>query len=53
MRSMQQQLGFLGTILAIAFRHSETKKIMCRGGRSRDLPDIDAIVAYLTITIRA
>ena len=41
MRSMQQQLGVLGTISAFAFRHRETKKNLCRGGRSQDLPDTD------------
>ena len=37
MRSMWWQLGVLGTILAFAFRHRETKKNLCRGGRSQDL----------------
>ena len=41
MRGMQQQLGNLGTISALACRHRETKKNLCRGGRSRDLPDTD------------
>ena len=41
MRSMQQQLGVLGTISAFAFKHRETKKNLCRGGRSQDLPDTD------------
>jgi len=39
MRSMKKQLGVLGTISAFAFRHSETKKNLCRGGRSQDLLD--------------
>jgi hypothetical protein len=40
MRSMQLQLGVLGTIIsAFTFRHKETKKILCRGGWSQDLPD--------------
>ena len=34
MRSMQQQLGVLGTISAFACRHSETKKNLCRGDRN-------------------
>ena len=38
---MQQQLGILGTISAFTFRHRETKKNLCRGGRSLDLPDTD------------
>jgi len=38
MRSMQWQLGMLGTISAFAYRHRETKKNLCRGGRSQDLP---------------
>jgi len=38
MRSMQQQLGVLGTISAFAFRQRETKKNLCRSGRSQDLP---------------
>ena len=38
---MQQQLGVLGTISAFTFRHRETKKNLCRGGRSQDLPDTD------------
>ena len=31
----------LGTISAFAFRHGETKKKLCRGGRSHDLPSTD------------
>ena len=31
----------LGTISAFACRHRETKKNLCRGGRSQDLPDTD------------
>ena len=41
MRSMYWQLGILGTISAFAFRHRETKKNLCRGERSQDLPDTD------------
>ena len=41
MRSMQWQLGILGTISAFAFRHRETKKNLCRGGRSQDLTNTD------------
>ena len=41
MRSMQWQLGILGTISAFAFRHGETKENLCRGGRSQDLPNTD------------
>ena len=41
MRRMQQELGNLGTISAFAYRHRETKKHLCRGGRSQDLPDTD------------
>jgi len=41
MRSMQWQLGMVGTILTFAYRHRETKKNLCRGGRSQDLPDTD------------
>ena len=41
MRSMQWQLGILGTISAFAFRHRETKKNLCRDDRSRDLPNTD------------
>ena len=41
MRSMQQQLGVFGTISAFAFRHRKTKKNLCRGSRSQDLPDTD------------
>jgi hypothetical protein len=29
MRSVQQQLGVLGTILALAFRHRKTKENLC------------------------
>jgi len=39
MRSLWWQLGILGTISAFADRHRETKKNLCRGGRSQDLPD--------------
>ena len=41
MRSMWWQLGMLGTISAFAYRHRETKKNLCRGGRSQDLPSTD------------
>ena len=41
MRGMQQQLGNWGTISAFAYRHRETKKNLCRGDRSQDLPDTD------------
>ena len=41
MRSMQWQLGMLGTVSAFAYRHRETKKNLCRGGRSQDLPSTD------------
>ena len=41
MRSMQWQLGILGTISAFAFRHRETKKNLCRDGRLQDLPNTD------------
>ena len=41
MRSMYWQLGILGTISAFAYRHRETKKNLCRGGRSQDLPNTD------------
>ena len=41
MRSMQWQLGILGTISAFAYRHRETKKNLCRDGRSQDLPGTD------------
>ena len=37
MRSMQWQLGILGTISAFAYRHRETKKNLCRGGRSQEV----------------
>ena len=39
MRSMQWQLGMLGTVSAFVYRHRETKKNLCRGGRSQDLPN--------------
>ena len=42
MRSMWWQLGVLGTISAFAFRHRKTKKNLCRGGRSQDLPNYKA-----------
>ena len=41
MRSMQWQLEILGTISAFAYRHRETKKNVCRDGRSQDLPNTD------------
>jgi len=41
MRSMQWQLGVLGTISAFAYRHRETKKNLCRSDRSQDLLDTD------------
>ena len=41
MRSMQWQLGILGTISAFGYRHRETTKNLCQGGRSQDLPNTD------------
>ena len=41
MRSMKWQLGILRTMSAFAYIHRETKKSLCQGGRSQDLPDID------------
>ena len=35
MRRKQQQLGVLGTISTFAYRRRETKKYLCRGGRSQ------------------
>jgi hypothetical protein len=43
MRSMQQRLEILGTISAFALKHRETKKNLCRGGRSQDLPDTEQL----------
>ena len=37
MRSMYWQLGILGIISTFAFRHRETKKNLCRDGRSQDV----------------
>ena len=34
-------IGILGTISAFAFRYRETKKNLCRDGRSQDLPNTD------------
>jgi hypothetical protein len=41
MSSKQWQLGVLGTISAFAFRLGETKKNLCQGDQSQDLPDTD------------
>ena len=41
MRSMQWQLGMLGTISVFAYRQRETERNLCRGGRSQDLPSTD------------
>ena len=41
MRSMQWQFGIWETISAFAYRHRETKKNLCRDGRSQDLPNTD------------
>ena len=41
MRSMQWQLGILGTISVFVYRHREPKKNLCRGGRWQDLPNTD------------
>ena len=45
MRSMQWQLGILGTISAFAFKHKETKKNLGRDGWSQDLPNTDMMPA--------
>ena len=37
----EKHSGVLGTISAFAYRHRETKKTLCRGGRSLDLPNTD------------
>jgi len=31
----------LETVSAYAYRHRETKKNLCRGGRSQDIPNTD------------
>jgi len=31
----------MGTISPFTYRHRETKKNLCRGGRLQDLPDTD------------
>ena len=42
MRSMQQQLGVLGTISAFAYRQTQgNHENLRRDGRSQDLPDTD------------
>ena len=41
MRSMWWQLGIMGTNSAFAYRRRETKKNLCRGDRSQDLPNTD------------
>ena len=41
MRSMQWQLGMLGTVSAFAYRHREMKKNLFRGGWPQDLPNSD------------
>jgi len=41
MHTKCEKLGILGTISAFAYRHRETKKNLCRGGRSQDLPNTD------------
>ena len=47
MRSMQWRLRILGTISAFAYRHRETKKNLCRGGRSQDLPNTDCVTSLM------
>ena len=47
MRSMQYQLGVLGTISAFAYRHKETKKNLCRGGQYS--MDWDGLVSIVTV----
>ena len=39
----------LGTISAFAYRHRETKKNLCWGGRSQDLPNTDIIIIIIII----
>ena len=51
MSSMQWQLGMLGTITAFAYRHRETKKNLCRGGQSQDLPNTDFQPFYYHVLI--
>ena len=42
MRSLQQQLGVLGTISAFAYRQTQgNQENLCRGGGSQDLRDSD------------
>jgi len=54
MRSMLWQLGILGTTSAFAYRHRETKKNLCRGGQSQDLPntDLQPAVRHLKPAVR-
>ena len=52
MRSMQWQLGILGTISTFARRHREKKKNLCRGGRSQDLPSTDFYPAVRHLNLK-
>ena len=39
--ALRCRMRALGTISAFAYRHRETKKTLCCGGRSQDLPNTD------------
>ena len=41
MRECSSNLETWEKISAFAYRHRETKKNLCRGGRSQELPDTD------------
>jgi len=41
----------LGTISAFAYRQRKTKKNLCRGGRSQDLPNIVTVVVTNVIIV--
>jgi len=41
----------LGTVWAFAYRHRETKKNLCRGGRSQDLPNTDTLLYNILYTV--
>jgi hypothetical protein len=52
MRSMWWQLEILGTISAFAYRHKKTKKNLCRGGRSQDLPSTHLTASSLASKVK-
>ena len=46
---LHEKHGILGAISAFAYRQRETKKNLCRGDRSQDLPNTDIYISNANV----